>query len=263
MVLKSVTIWLLFYSNNIYADGLSAIEIVEKANGVEKVREWVARSTIKIISKNGFARTREGISFNKRQKNNDVSHRRFEFIGPADIKGTVVITHEKTNNDDMWIYLPGLNRVRRILSSSKKNSFVGSDFSYADVVSFKTSDYKHLKLNNEGCEKVNCFVIESKPKNKEVLKSYGYSKIVSWIGDVNFLTFKVQYYDEQTRLLKTQLISNYKKIFGYSDKWIAKYKEMTNNQNGHMSTIDISNIKVDTGIKSTKFSASRLRQIAN
>jgi len=53
------------------------------------------------------------------------------FLQPNDVKGTKMLTwSHKTENDDQWLYLPSMKRVKRISSNSKTSSFMGSEFSY-------------------------------------------------------------------------------------------------------------------------------------
>ena len=53
------------------------------------------------------------------------------FDSPLDVKGTILLTHthEKTD-DDQWLYLPALKRVKRIAAQNKSGSFMGSEFAY-------------------------------------------------------------------------------------------------------------------------------------
>src|SRR5882762_7011693 len=66
------------------------------------------------------------------------------FLEPADVKGTVSLLIEHAEkDDDIWIYLPSVKKVRRLVSSNKKDSFVGTDFSYGDVIGHKVKEWDH------------------------------------------------------------------------------------------------------------------------
>ena len=49
----------------------------------------------------------------------------------------------------MWIYLPALRKVRRIVSSEKGKSFMGSEFSNADMSAPKLDDYAYNYLEQK------------------------------------------------------------------------------------------------------------------
>ena len=58
------------------------------------------------------------------------------FDEPADVKGTALLTFtHKAGEDDQWLYLPALKRVKRIASANKSGPFMGSEFAYEDVAS--------------------------------------------------------------------------------------------------------------------------------
>jgi len=72
------------------------------------------------------------------------------FDKPRDIKGTALLnfTH-KTGNDDQWLFLPALKRVKRISSSNKSGSFMGSEFAYEDVTSQEVEKYTYKWIRDE------------------------------------------------------------------------------------------------------------------
>ena len=56
------------------------------------------------------------------------------FLSPADVKGTGLLTYERLDReDDQWLYLPALRRIKRIASKNKSGSFMGSEFAYEDI----------------------------------------------------------------------------------------------------------------------------------
>ena len=65
-----------------------------------------------------------------------------EFVSPADVKGTKFLSYSHIKkDDDQWLYLPALKRVKRIASKNKSGSFMGSEFSYEDLSSFDADKY--------------------------------------------------------------------------------------------------------------------------
>ena len=55
---------------------------------------------------------------------------------PPDVRGTALLTFTHINEqDDQWLYLPALKRVKRISSANKSGPFLGSEFAYEDLAS--------------------------------------------------------------------------------------------------------------------------------
>ena len=60
------------------------------------------------------------------------------FDTPADVEGTIFLSHTKIKNpDDQWLFLPALKRVKRISSSNKSGPFMGSEYAYEDLLLLK------------------------------------------------------------------------------------------------------------------------------
>ena len=152
----------------------------------------------------------------------------FEF--PPDIAGTGLLTHSKVGTDDnQWIFLPALKRVKRISSGNQTGSFVGSEFSYEDMRTPVLEDYSYLWLKDEACPnapEIACWVIERKPKDPDS----GYSRIVNWIGQEEYRLWRAEYYDRKGARLKTLDLGDYRQHEGRF--WRAGRMEMVNHPNG-------------------------------
>lgn len=176
------------------------------------------------------------------------------FLSPADVRGTKFLTYEHVqNNDDQWLYLPALKRVKRIASTNKSGSFMGSEFSYEDLSSFSVDKYtfegeaKLVTLNGE-----QLYVGERKP----VDKNSGYTKHISWVDAKNFLVKKVEYYDRKQELLKTATFEEYKKISGI---WRVGRMTMTNHQNFKKTTLLWQDETIKNGLNKKDFNKRVLK----
>jgi hypothetical protein len=177
------------------------------------------------------------------------------FLTPADVKGTKTLTHEHLNrDDDQWLYLPALKRVKRIASSNKSGSFMGSEFSYEDI---GNQDYEKFTYEGEVEEVMlngeKCYKGVRIPKDK----NSGYTKQVSWIAMENFLLKKVDYYDRKSELLKTAIFSDYKKIDGV---WRVGKIEMKNHQNDKSTVLIWKDDKIHAGLSDKEFNKRVLKQ---
>jgi len=184
--------------------GLEISRMVEKAN-----KGFVGESSIMkmlLISAHGEVITRNLLG-KITEVPGDGEKSLSIFKTPLDVQGTKMLTwSHKDRNDDQWLYLPALRRVKRISSSGKTASFMGSEFSYEDLGSQEVEKYKHLFIRKILNEKNNItWIIEKRP----LLKS-GYSKIKVWIDKNTMNPSKMEYYDRKEKLLKIAMFQDYK-----------------------------------------------------
>jgi len=179
------------------------------------------------------------------------------FDTPRDVKGTAFLnfTH-KVGDDDQWLYLPALKRVKRISSRNKSGSFMGSEFSYEDISSQEVEKYTYKWIRDETHEGRECFVIEYYPVDK---KNSGYTRQVTWIDKKEYRVWKVEYYDRKNSLLKTLTVKGYQK---YLDRyWRCDEMFMINHQTGKSTRLVMSDYKFRTGLKDSDFNQNSLRRV--
>ncbi len=171
-----------------------------------------------------------------------------EFLSPADVKGTKFLNYEHVQkDDDQWLYLPALKRVKRIASKNKSGSFMGSEFSYEDLSAFNVDKYRYegeaeeLELNGKKVYKG-----ESKP----ISKYSGYTKQIFWVDAKTFLIQKMDYYDRKKELLKTATYEDYKKISGV---WRFGKITMNNHQNDKRTILIWEDETLKNGLKEKDF----------
>jgi len=170
------------------------------------------------------------------------------FLSPADVKGTKFLTYEHINkDDDQWLYLPALKRVKRIASKNKSGSFMGSEFSYEDLSSFSVDKFDFPgQAEKKVLNGKSYYVGERIPKSKYS----GYTKEISYVDPETFLIQRVDYYDRKHELLKSVLFEEYHKIKGV---WRVGKMTMTNHQNGKKTILIWQDEKIKTGLKDRDF----------
>ena len=170
------------------------------------------------------------------------------FISPADVKGTKFLSYEHINkDDDQWLYMPSIKRVKRIASKNKSGSFMGSEFSYEDLSSFTVEKYSFKGDAEE-------VTLDGKKMYKgersPVSKDSGYKRQISWTDAKTFLIHKVEYYDRKHELLKTATMADYKKISGV---WRVGKMTMVNHQNDKSTILEWKNETIKNGLKERDF----------
>jgi len=241
-----------------HAGEINGYDIAVKATLAERPAHWDAVLTLKHTTAGGVTKTRQG-SASMKVSSSDNPMRLFKFSAPADIKGTVLLTHEKSvGDDDMWLHLPVLGKTRRIVSSNKKSSFVGTQFAFTDLATPKPQDYTHKVLKQETLDALPCYVLESVPKNESILDQVGYSKIVSWVSTHTFLTIKMEYFDTSGKLLKEQRVRGFVQVSSNPDRWIGSTRSMRNMQNLESSELMLENINAKGSGDEARFNPSTL-----
>lgn len=221
-------------------------EIMEKVYHAPSGDDMQGELSMTLINRQGEQRVRE---LSQYVKNTPGADKKIMFFRtPADVKGTSFMNWSYTNgkDDDQWIYLPALNRTKRISSDGKGDYFMGSDFTYDDLGDRHPDEDSHQLLREEIVQGKACYVVESKPKEED----YMYSKIISWIMKDNLIGLKREFYDENGDLLKTLTIHEYDQVDGY---WTILKTEMKNVQKNHKTVMEFTNVQFNQGIPDSRF----------
>ncbi len=177
------------------------------------------------------------------------------FNKPRDVKGTSFLSFSHAvGNDDQWLYLPSLKRVKRISSRNKSGPFMGSEFSFEDLSSFEIEKYNYNYLGDEVVNDLDSFMVEQFP----VDENSGYTRRIVWLDKAEYRVQKIDFYDRKNALLKTLSYSNYKQ---YLDKyWRADSAEMINHQSGKSTELQWQNYTFKTGLVDGDFNKNTLKR---
>lgn len=182
------------------------------------------------------------------------------FDEPADVQGTTMLTFShKVDDDDQWMYLPALKRVKRIASDNKSGSFMGSEFSYEDFASQEVEKYTYKYLRDEVCpdeayKAQSCFVVERYPVNKYS----GYKRQITWIDKAEYRPLKIEFYDRKDSLLKTLTFKGYKQYL--KKHWRPDGMFMLNHQTDKSTLLKWNNYKFRTGLTDADFTQDSLKR---
>jgi len=229
-------------------------QLMEKNATVFKVADSVSDATFTLVNKSGQERVRKTASTTKLQPNGTDNMRLTRFVAPADVKGTVTLMVEHAAaDDDIWVYLPALKKVRRLVASNKKDSFAGTDFSYADVIGYKVSDWTYRLVREDVLDGAPVYVVEAKPRSDTVKTDTGYAQRTDWIRKDNLMTLKSELLDIAGQPLKQIVFGDLKMVDAERGKWQAMRMEASNVQTGHRTVIRIDNFKVNQQVKDDVF----------
>ncbi|MEA2103701.1 MAG: outer membrane lipoprotein-sorting protein [Candidatus Cloacimonadota bacterium] len=254
IIFSVLFITILVVSANLNAAKITGLQVIKYVYNRSTGDDQTANLTMTLINSRGDERVREIKQYLKEFDN--MEKKIMFFISPADVRNTSFMNwsyDEEGRNDDQWIYLPALRRVKRISSDSKSDYFMGSDFTYDDLGDRHPNDDTHTLLRNETVDGVECYVVESVPKEEE----YMYSKTKIWVIKDKWIALKKEFYDEDGDLLKILYVKDYQKI---KDCLIITFSEMHNVQSDHKTKMILENVKLDTGVSDSKFTERMMKR---
>ncbi len=203
-------------------------------------------------------RTIEGWSH---ELSDNEEHRFAKFLKPSDVRNTTLLTYDYDDkDDDIWLYLPALKKVKRILSSNKTDYFMGSDFTYEDMENLDLTNWDYKLTGTEAVDGVDCYVIEEVPNNEKEAKESGYSKRISWIAKTDFIPRRVDFYDKKGRLAKRLLFKDIHPTSGTDPRPRAHRMEMENFITRHKTILVFDKLELDVPVDDDVFSQRNLRQ---
>lgn len=244
------------------AQGDPAREIMDKNFAATRVRDSIAGATFTLTNRDGAARVRQTQGWTKLRANGRDNMRLVRFTAPADIKGTATLMLENSGaEDDLWVYLPALGKVRRLSASNKKEGFVGTDFSYGDIIGHRPEDWSHRVLRDEAVDGQACVVVESVPANDAVRQTSGYSKRVNWVRKDNFVAIRGEVFDLNGTLAKRLSASDIRQVSsGAQTRWQPMLSTAENLATGHRTEIRFENFKADQNVAESLFTARELER---
>lgn len=189
------------------------------------------------------------------------------FESPADIRGTAYLNFDwddASRDDDSWLYLPALQRVKRIATSDTSDSFLGSDFTYADINGLELEWYDYRFVNeSEMVDEFDCWVIEAVPKpefRERAEEATGYSKLQSWIRKDNFVQLRGQVWELRGNRVKFFTASEIQLI---DDIWtVGRLQAITtrNGQQEHASVLQINSIQYNVDVTDDLFTTESMER---
>lgn len=178
------------------------------------------------------------------------------FNKPRDVKGTAFLSFSHpVGNDDQWLYLPALKRVKRISSRNKSGPFMGSEFSFEDLSSFEIEKYTYNYLGDETVDGLDSFMVEQFP----VDENSGYTRRIVWIDKAEYRLLKITFYDRKNSLLKTLTYQGYNQYI--NKHWRPDSAQMINHQSGKSTELQWTNYAFKTGLQDSDFNRNTLKRV--
>lgn len=180
------------------ADDPVARDIMEKVDARDDGDNRLSTMQMTLIDKNGNKRVRH-ISSSSKDFGQD-TYRMMLFQSPADVQGTGFLTYDyddHARDDDQWLYLPALRKTKRLASTDKSGSFMGSDMNYSDMTSRNLEDYDFTLLKESMLGDHALWVIEAMPRSEDVIDETGYKKAMLLVRQDNYVVVRGVYWTSE------------------------------------------------------------------
>ena len=240
---------------------LSALEIMQRVDARDDGDNRTARLTMTLTDRNGTVRERSLETFMK-DRGLDTLNLMF-FRSPANVRDTGFLTHdyrEPERDDDQWLYLPELRKTKRIAGSDKSQSFMGTDFSYADMTRRVVEEWTYKLLGEREVRGATAWVIEATPASETIEQRYGYAKSALLVRqDLDMVVRAVHWLVNDDRL-KYLDIKGLERIDGI---WTATELEMRTvegHETTHRTVMRFENVRYGQDLNEDLFSLRRLEK---
>ncbi len=239
----------------------SASDIVQKVNARDEGIAVARNLTMKMVDRRGKERVRETRAFRKYFDNEKRTV--IFYLTPKNIQDTAFLTYDYADNavdDDQWLYLPGMRKVRRISAADRGDYFLGTDFSFEDIkleTRVSIDDYTRETIGEDTEDGVHCYLVAEKTIDDETAKELGHSRRENCVDDAIWMVRRSQLWDLQDRPLKTIYFRDISKVQGI---WTAHVIEVENHKTGHHTTFTFSDVNYEDGVKDSIFTQEALRR---
>jgi len=237
---------------------LTGRDIMLKVDEQQSVNSQYGKTKMTLINKRGKKRVRDVLRYEKSyngEKGIDTKSLIF-FEYPLDIRGTGLLLwnyEDIKKDDDRWLYLPALKKIRRIAGESKNDYFMGTDFTYDDMGGREVDEDIHGLLGQEEINGINCY----KVKSISVDKNDMYSKKIVWVIHEKWVVSRVDFYDNKGKLFKELKATDFRKV---NNVWTPFKLHMENFIKNHQTVIEVEEIKYNTEINDQIFTTTTLQR---
>jgi hypothetical protein len=247
---------------------LAALDVMQQVDQCDDGDSYSADYTMVLIDRRDRQRVRNMKIYSKDYGQDSKQLSLFET--PADIRGTAYLSFDwddPQRDDDSWLYLPSIQRVKRIASSDTSDSFMGSDFTYADINGIEIDWYDFSFVNkSEIVDGQDCWVIEAtaKPQFKErAEQATGYSRLQTWIRKDNYVQVRAQAWELRGNRIKYFTSDQIEQVQGI---WTIGRLQAITTRNGrqeHASILQLNTVSFNLDIDDDLFATESMQRGLN
>jgi outer membrane lipoprotein-sorting protein len=236
-------------------------EVARRINTRDDGEHVTRRIVMELIDRRGKRRVRETVGY--RRYYGDEKRTVLFYEKPKNVAGTGFLTfdyQDPDREDDQWLYLPALRKVRRISASDRGDYFLGTDFTYEDMKKEGKVSLEDYRFRTIGVEEVGghrCYLVECTPMSDAIAKELGYGRVVLYTDPEIWMPRKSEFWDPKGRRLKTIHATEITKVNGI---WTAHRIEAENHKTGHRTIFRSTEVSYSSPVKDDVFTERALRR---
>lgn len=208
-----------------------------------------------LVSPSGETASRE-LRVRSREAGDSTDQTLMVFEAPRDVAGSGLLSHNRaTGEDEQWLYLPALKRIKQIGARNKSGPFMGSEFAYEDIVTPFWQKFTYRDLIETELDGMPSYRLERIPKDEHS----GYTRQLVWIDKEQHLIRRIDYYDRRNTLLKTYTASDFQQYPG--GHWRPGEMLMVNHQTGKQTRLLWHDYRFEIGLTAADFSQNALLRV--
>jgi hypothetical protein len=199
----------------------------------------------------------QSLAFSARSRKHDAPFAKsmVRFTAPADLAGAGFLQiQNRDGDDDRYLFLPELKRARRISGNLRRNSFMGTDFSFADMDRRDLREGTATLINEAEVGKFPCYHLNIVPSRSDS----PYSHFEVWVRKDNYLVLKMELFDRANVRLKSFNTLEVKRVEGH---WYITKSQMIDNVHSHSTNLVIDNIVPRSDIADEDFTVRQLEKL--
>ena len=256
-----ISLWFGINISFCMADDEKARQIMQKVEDRDDGDNMTSDMIMVLIDKNNKERKKYFQNFSK---DFGKDSKRIMFVkSPSQIKNTGFLTFDyddESKDDEQWLFLPALGKTKRIASTDKSSSFMGSDLNYSDMTGRNLEDYDFKLLKESKINGHDVWLILSLPRTKEIEDETGYKKVILAVRKDNYVVVRGKMWTSEGGFTKYLDIQKLELIDGI---WVATQNHIIKKQNKvikHQTLLKLSNVKFAQGLDENIFTTRRLEK---
>ena len=253
--------------------GMSASDLMKvsfRLKYVKECQDYFCIGGLYLVNKKGFKRDRRWDRYRiilDNSKDGIDFKDLIVFTKPQNVKGLAVLSWTYIDPDrdqDVWLWLPSLRKIRRISQTEEDDSFLGTDWTYEEVATRQWGDETYTMVGEktfggytarysgeEYNKGVPCYLIEAKPKKED----WYYVKRNVYLNRNTAQNIYEELYNSKGERFK--ILS---RLWGFyvGPYTTEDYIETIDLGTQHMSVIDVEKVKYDQGLSERFFTERTL-----
>ncbi|MBQ0720898.1 MAG: outer membrane lipoprotein-sorting protein [Gammaproteobacteria bacterium] len=236
-------------------------EVAAHINSRDEGQAVSRKLSIEMRDRRGKTRQRETMSYRKYYA--EEKRTVIFYLAPKNIKDTAFLTYDyiaPEREDNQWLYLPALRKVKRISASDRGDYFLGTDMTYEDIkleTRVSTADFSFQTLGSCDADGKPGLQIDGTPRTADIARELGYSKTLSCVDSEIWMVRKSQFWDIKGKLLKTITISNIEQIQGI---WTQQKIDVENHKTGHSTSLVFSAVDYQSAVPDDLFTTNAIKR---